>query len=186
MSVASFGGITFEASMRSMMPISSIKRDLGLETETQDQVRAKPATIIKGPKLEQLTVEAHLVRAWGRTPETQIKRFQQLLEAAKPYKFVLGDAPVGSNRWLLTGISVDAAALGINGELLDVTLSLTLQEFVKEGQTTASDGTGGDTSAPGISGEVDFDLIPYKVGTADEESKEDKKRTLQEGWLITS
>ena len=96
MSIASFGGITFEASMRSMMPISSIKRELGLDTETQDQVRAKPATVIKGLKLEQLTVEAHLVRAWGRTPETQIKRFQQLLEAAAPYKFVLGGTPVGN------------------------------------------------------------------------------------------
>ena len=182
MSIASFGGITFEAPMRSMMPISSIKRELGLDTETQDQVRAKPATVIKGPKLEQLTVEAHLVRAWGRTPETQIKRFQQLLEAAAPYKFVLGGTPVGSNRWLLTGVAVDAAALGINGEMLDVTLSLTLQEFVREGQTVTSAGAGSGASAPGVS-DVEFDLMPYKVGTADEQSKEDKKRTLQEGRL---
>lgn len=182
MSIASFGGITFEASMRSMMPISSVKRELGLDTETQDQVRAKPATVIKGPKLEQLTVEAHLVRAWGRPPEIQIKRFQQLLEVAAPYKFVLGGTPVGRNRWLLTGVSVDAAALGINGEMLDVTLSLTLQEFVKEGQTVASAGAWSGASAPGVA-DAEFDLIPYKVGTADEQSKEDKKRTLQEGRL---
>ena len=168
--IASFGSLTFDAGC----PISGYTQTMSLGTEAQDQDEGKPATLIKGPGLEQQQFTVRLLRPMGVTPETEIARYRRVMAGAAPQRLVIGGRVMGSHKWLLKSVSVKEVTLGPRGKMLAAAVELSFEEFVKAESKTAD-----KTSASTAPGTADAGITAndaYKVGWPSASDKAGKTR----------
>lgn len=179
--ILSFGRFAFETGYDRMLPISDAKRSLGLEKEDQDQESGKPATLIKGSKLEEFSFKVKLLRVFDPRPESAISQLETVINKKKPEKLVLGGRVVGKYKWLLVKMEIDYQLLNGDGRILEAGISLSFEEFVKAGTKKAETQTTAKSSAPGVSSIKANDA--YKTADATSEDRANKKRTLDEKRL---
>ena len=168
--IATWGGFIFNGRLASGTPISGEERTGSLERDVQDQAGGKPATLVKGPGLEQFGFTLQARRYLGIDPDTLLAGLRALRDAGKPHPFVMGGVQYGANRWLLTEIAESEVLRNGQGKLLAVNIQLTFEEFFKEG--AAAQGVG--SSAPGVSVAAND---AYKVQTPSADEKADLKRS---------
>lgn len=170
--IAVYGPVVLRGGIVGSMPMQDLSRELSLDVEVQDQSGGKPATLIKGAGLERVQFGVTLSRYMGVTPELVIGQLRQILTAGVPYALVMGGAPVGEHKWLLTSLSVSDVTLNGRGEMISATVKLTLDEYVREGSKAAT----GLSGAAGIAGISVTDA--YKVQTPAAEDKALLKRGI--------
>lgn len=171
--IASFGSLTFHTDR----PISGYTQTMSLNTEAQDQDEGKPATLIKGPGLEQQQFTVRLLRPMGVTPETEIARYRRVIAGAVPQRLVMGGRVIGRHKWLLKNAAVREVTLGPRGKMLAASVELSFEEFVKLGTKETSSGEKGSSEAPGTSPGLKMKVNDaYKVGWPSAAEKADKVR----------
>lgn len=179
--ILSFGRFAFETGYDRMLPISGAKRSLGLEKEDQDQESGKPATLIKGSKLEDFSFKVKLLRVFDPRPEGVISQLESIINKKKPEKLVLGGRVVGKHKWLLVKMEIDYQLLSGDGRIVEAEVSLSFEEFVKSGTKKAETQSTAQSSAPGVSSVKANDA--YKTAATTPADRADKKRTLDEKRL---
>lgn len=179
--ILSFGHFAFETRYDRMLPISGAKRSLELEKEDQDQESGKPATLIKGSKLEDFSFKVKLLRVFDPRPESVVSQLETVINKKKPEKLVLGGRVVGKYKWLLVKMEIDYQLLDGAGHIVEAEVSLSFEEFVKAGTKTAEAKSGAQASAPGVSSIKANDA--YKATDTTVEDRAAKKRTIDEKRL---
>jgi hypothetical protein len=171
MPIATFGKKVFGVSSSKVYTFAGFSFGGSLDTETQEKIGDKPSTYIKGGSLDNLSFDIPLRVDFGMNVRQQIEDWQAIKDAAKPYQFILGNKPLGNNKWLLKSVNVTDTGIDAGGQILKATLKLEFEEFVRVGKKTAT--TNKTNATPGVA--PTQQLVPqelYKPTT-----KVDNRRT---------
>ncbi|AWK52205.1 hypothetical protein DIC82_14890 [Clostridium beijerinckii] len=133
MSLGSFSNKFFEVSQNKIYTFDEFTRDISLNVEDQEVEGSKPSTYIKGINLEPVSINVKLRQSNTIDVETEINDWKIICEAGIPYMLFLGDKPVSSNQFLLTGVSLTDNNYVSPGKLVKSTMKLTFKEYVRAG-----------------------------------------------------
>ncbi|AYO30260.1 hypothetical protein D2962_06185 [Biomaibacter acetigenes] len=153
MPIAVFANKTFQVNSQKIYTFDDLTMNSSLETEKQDAANKKPSTYIKGPDLYTMSFSIPLDVSMGVNVRNEYGAWKALVEAGKPYPFILGGIPLGANKWLLKSASLNNTVIDSNGNILSGTIQLEFEEYVRPGSAQASKSTKKTSTsyAPGIS-----------------------------------
>ncbi|GMB00443.1 phage tail protein [Pelosinus sp. IPA-1] len=92
----------------------------------------KPILEFLGPGLETISFNVMLMTSLGADPLTEAKKFRKLRDAGAVCDFVLGNAPVGENKWVVQKVSEAHSHFDGKGNVIVADLSLTLSEYIAD------------------------------------------------------
>lgn len=152
MPIASFQHKIFSVSSIKQYPLSGLNWSGSLETESQDKLKGKPSTYIKGESLSSMSFDIPLRVDFKVNPRKEIEDWEAIKSSAKPALFILGTKPVGKNKWLLKSVSVSDQEIDGKGNIIKALIKLEFEEYVRAGKATDSSPTKSHTTAKGVSG----------------------------------
>jgi len=170
MLIATFANKMFGVSSNKIYPMSDFQWAGALDTEAQEKIGSKPSTYVKGEALDTLTFEIPLRADFGiNGVREQIEEWKAIKAAAVPYPFILGQKPIGKNKWLLKTVSATNTEIDGRGVMLKATLKLEFEEYIRPGKAKppSSDSAAAPALGPG------FDLVST---TYDASEKQQLKR----------
>jgi len=132
--IASFAKKVFQVSSSRIYTISSLSWSGSLETESQEKLKSKPSTYIKGEALDTLSVEVVLRRDFKVDVRKEIEAWQAIKSKATPDYFILGTKPIGKNKWLLKSVGVSETQIDGKGNIVRAKLQLDFEEYVRAGK----------------------------------------------------
>lgn len=146
MPIAVFASKVFDVSSDRIYTFGEFKYTGTLETEKQDADRTKPSTYNKGPGLSSITIKLPLDAAHGVNPRRELDEWEAIKDKGVAYPFILGQRPMGQNKYLLVSVQADEAIIDNKGNILLAELTLKFDEYVRAGKKPAATGA----SAPGL------------------------------------
>lgn len=170
MPIAVFANKSFQTSSRKLYTFTEFTTESTLQTESQDVAGKKPSTYIKCPGLDPLSFSIPLDISFGNNIRKEYEDWKAIKDAGKAYSFILGNKPLGSNKWLLKGVGLANSNINKTGEITKATLQLKFEEYVRPGSASASNKS---KTQKGISSE-DNDTLNSTISSQD---KAYQKRT---------
>ncbi len=149
MPIAVFQKKIFQVSSNKKYTFSGLSYGDEIQTEQQDKIKSKPSTYIKGAGLAKLSFSIPLNVELGINVRKEIDEWGDILLAAQPSIFMLGNKPLGKNKWLLKSRAVSGEVVDNIGNMLKATLKLDFEEYVREGKVS----TTGKNSSPSAIGQ---------------------------------
>uniref|UniRef100_UPI003F6610FE phage tail protein n=1 Tax=Gorillibacterium sp. sgz5001074 TaxID=3446695 RepID=UPI003F6610FE len=134
MPIASYQGKVFQG----MYTIDGLGWGGALDTEAQEKLQDKPSTYIKGKTLSTISFDIPLRAELGHNVRAEIEAWEAIRDTARPDYFILGEKPLGRNKWLLKSTTVSDPLLDAQGWLIKAVLKLELEEYVRAGSAEAS------------------------------------------------
>jgi hypothetical protein len=132
--IATFQKKIFQVSTNSKYPLDGLGWSSSLNTESQEKLKSKPSTYIKGETLSTLSFTIPLRADLGINVRKEIDAWQAILSKQSPDYFILGKKPIGKNKWLLKSVDVSDTEIDGRGFLRKATLKLDLEEYVRAGK----------------------------------------------------
>lgn len=133
MALGSFSSKVFEVNQNKIYTFDEYTRDISINVEDQEVDGDKPSTYIKGISLEGISFNVKLLQSNSIDVETEINDWKNICEVKEPYMLFIGNNPVSSNRYLLTGVSLSDNTYIPSGKLIKSTIKLTFKEYVRAG-----------------------------------------------------
>jgi hypothetical protein len=137
MPIAVFGKKVFQVSNNKKYTFNGLTWGGDLQTELQEKVKSKPSTYIKGVALDLMSFSIPLRTEFGIDVRKEIESWESIKLEAQPNIFILGTKPLGQNKWLLKSTSVSDEIIDNNGNMINATLKLGFEEYVREGKVAA-------------------------------------------------
>lgn len=137
MPIATFQKKIFQVSGDYKYPLNGLGWSSALNTESQEKLKSKPSTYIKGEDLSPLSLTIPLRTALGMDVRKEIESWEAILSKQSPDYFILGTKPIGRNKWLLKSVGVSETEIDGKGFLRKATLKLDFEEFVRAGKAEA-------------------------------------------------
>ena len=128
--IGSYGPIVFAVSDKKALTFSSLTRSAGSEWASHDTLRGKKRSEFIGAPLQAISLEITLSAMHGVRPRQTAETLVQMAEDGMVYPFVVGGKPVGHNLWKLVSVSDDWKGIYSKGEVSEITVSLSLEEYV--------------------------------------------------------
>jgi len=166
--IAAFGKKVFQVSSSRIYTIGNLSWSGSLETESQEKLKSKPSTYIKGEALDTLSVEVVLRRDFKIDVRKEIEAWQAIKSKATPDYFILGTKPIGKNKWLLKSVGVSETQIDGKGNIVRAKLQLEFEEYVRAGKPQ-------DKTKSARGGIVNLNLAPSSY-LADPPNKAENKR----------
>lgn len=152
--IAVFGSKVFEVTDSKIYTPNNLQYGSSLDTEKQDAEGKKPSTYNKGPGLNSLGFSLRVDVSLGVNPRLELEEWESLKDSGVAYPFVLGQKPIGANKYLLIDVQGSNFAIDNSGNILAMDLDLKFYEYVRPGSAEASKANGGASSskvsAPGL------------------------------------
>ncbi len=145
MSIAVFGSKVFEVSSK-IYTINELQYGSTLDTEKQESIGKKPSTYNKGPGLNSLAFKISLKSSLGVDSRTEIEEWEAIKDGGVAYPFILGNRPLGKNKWLLIDVQATDLVIDGNGNMLAAEINLKFDEYVRPGSVEQS----ASNKAPGV------------------------------------
>jgi hypothetical protein len=146
MSIATFQKKVFTVSGNNKYILDELAWSSSLSTESQEKLKSKPSTYIKGEALMPLSFTIPLRVELGHDVRKEIESWEAILSKQSPDLFILGSKQIGKNKWLLKSVGVSDTEIDGKGKIRKATLSISLEEYVRAGKAEAKKST---TSAAG-------------------------------------
>lgn len=127
--VGSIGNVVFNASSRRLFTIDNFKRNTSINVASHDIIGKKPVLEITGPASDEITFDILLRKQNNISPQKKLDTLRAMCETGKVFSFLLGGKPVSDNYWMLTGISAATNFFGKGGEMISISISITLKEY---------------------------------------------------------
>lgn len=89
----------------------------------------KPKPEFLGPGLQTISLPITLSASLGVRPRSVLESIEQMVETGEAEYFILGNRPVGANRFRITGASETWDLIYNKGELARASLTITLEEY---------------------------------------------------------
>ena len=132
MTIAAFANKTFKVSTKSIYTFDNLDISAELKTEEIEVQGKKPSTHVKGLGLDGISLQINLDARFVDVQQ-EYESWIAIMAQAKPYPFIIGAKPVGTNKWLLKSVSMPVKQINNRGVILKASLNLILEEYVRPG-----------------------------------------------------
>ena len=122
--------ITFKISTNKVLTFKNLKKTVSGRWSTHDIIKSKPKQEFLGADVQSLSLDIVVFAQKNVKPRTVIKKIENAVEKGKAYTFVLGGKKIGSNKWIIKSVSETYDVIYNKGEIVQASLSLTLEEYV--------------------------------------------------------
>lgn len=141
MPIASFGSKVFTVSQNKVFTFDEFSRTSSLNIEEQEVDGQKPSTYIKGSNLDDITLVVPLFKQKNLNVRAVIDEWITIKNQAQPQTLIIGNNPMGQNKFLLTSVTISEAVINGNGNFLKAKLELQFKEFIRYGHKEEKVGT---------------------------------------------
>lgn len=131
--VGTLGDIVFEVSSKSVRTFDGLNMQYGVKYAQHDVHRGKALLEYTGLDPTKLSFKIRLDAALGLDPKEELKALRDMAEKHEAVPFVLDGEPQGWNLWVLESLNVDHKVLNNTGALILAEASLSLKEYVEDG-----------------------------------------------------
>lgn len=122
--------ITFSVSSSKVLTFNKMTQTIKGRWATHSVVSAKPKTEFLGADLRGLNLSIKLDATHGVKPRNTLKEIEKAVENGTAMPLVIGGKKVGDYKWVITQASETWDTIFSKGELIQASVSLTLQEYV--------------------------------------------------------
>ena len=130
--IGSLGEVAFEVSDSSIMTISNMSRSYAAKYAEHEIIGNKSILELTGAALRTISFDIQLHAEWGHNPKEEIKRLVEYCENGTVLTFILGNGPIGDNKWIIESISETDEMFVGNGEVLYAKATINLKEYVND------------------------------------------------------
>lgn len=139
--IGSLGEIAFEVSTEKVMTVGNMTRSYSAKYAEHEIIGDKPVLEFVGANLRTISFEIQIHAEWGHNPKDEIKQLVEYCEGGEVLTFILGDGPVGDNKWVIESVEETDEQWTGTGEVLYCKANISLKEYVdkdKEGENGSS------------------------------------------------
>lgn len=131
MAVGTLGkNIIFEVSDSRALVFNNFKRNLAGRWAAHEALGSKPRAEFLGADTQKITLDVYLSAGLGLRPRQILEAVAAMVESGAAEYLIIGDKPVSNNPFRITAASEAWDIVYNRGELVQATLSLTLEEYV--------------------------------------------------------
>ena len=121
--------IVFEVSDKRALTFGEMGREVTSRWATHEALGVKPRAGFLGPGSQTVTLPITLSATLGVRPREILRAIERMVESGAAEYLIIGNAPVGSGPFRLTGSSETWDHVYRNGELSKASLTITLEEY---------------------------------------------------------
>lgn len=151
---AKWGNKGFIISPSKVVALENLSTEFKLKTNSENDTSGTPTTNTRGRELQTISFETKYLAAAGVDPRGQIAEWNA--ELGKTYPLYIGGKRFGPPQMMLTGVDVSDIQLTAKGEMISVSISVTLQEYdesnssalVQDGNTSSNEAAMSATASP--------------------------------------
>lgn len=121
--------IVFQVSDSYALTFNGMTRDVTSRWAFHETPGIKPKPEFLGPGLQTISLPITLSASLGVRPRSVLESIEQMVETGEAEYFILGNRPVGANRFRITGASETWDLIYNKGELARASLTITLEEY---------------------------------------------------------
>lgn len=125
-----FGDIIFETSDERILTFSRLTRDTSSRFAVHEVIGQKPKTEFTGPGLDDIFFTVDLNGNNGVKPREEMDRWLMKAREGIAETLVIGDKPLGVDKWVVTSVSQAWDTVFNRGELFSGRVDITLQEYI--------------------------------------------------------
>lgn len=130
MAIGTLGrNIVFEVSDDRVLTFSELTREVTSRWTNHEPQGVKPKPEFLGPGLQTASLTITLSATLGVRPRDVLEAIENMVENGTAETLVIGNRPVGSNPFRLTGSSEAWNTVYNRGELARATLTISLEEY---------------------------------------------------------
>ncbi|AOZ91623.1 phage tail protein [Paenibacillus crassostreae] len=164
MAIASFQGKIFMVSSTKVYTLDGLEWSGSLNTESQEKLKSKPSTYIKGQALNTMSFDIPLRADMKTDVRKQIEAWEAIRDKQSPGFFVLGTKPLGKNKWLLKSVATSDTVIDNKGTIISAKINLSFEEYVRAGSAqaakAASNSSGSSRTSISSSGGAKLNVVP--------------------------
>ena len=135
--VGSMGKIVFNTSSRRVMTFDNFNHNIGVNVSNHDIIGKKPTPELTGLASDEVTFDILLRKQNNVSPTKKLSELKTMCETGKVFPLIIGGKPVSDNYWMLTKVGTVTNYFGKSGEMISISVSVTLQEYPIEQASTA-------------------------------------------------
>ena len=129
--IGSFGNhIIFETNDKKILTFDSFNQSISSRWTAHERIGLKPKQEFLGPSLRSITFNIVLNAMHGIKPRETMEKIEKIIEEGIVDILVIGTKQVGQNKWAIKDMSETWDTVMNKGELLQATLSLSLEEYL--------------------------------------------------------
>jgi hypothetical protein len=128
--IGSFGDIIFEVSDEKSLSFTGFTRETSSSYENHGLIGQKPRTEYVAPGLDTVSFTVLLNGLFGVKPREEMNRWVECCRSGIADILIIGDSPLGVDRWVVTSVSQSWDTIWNKGELVTGKADVSLQEYV--------------------------------------------------------
>lgn len=130
MPIGSIGPIVFEVSNREIRTFKGLRRTTKARYASHEIIGAVPVLEYIGPDGEEITFTMQFSAAWGVNPKNETEKVRELCKSGEANYFVLCNATVGDNPWVVESVSESVDVVDNCGRIITSQIEITMKEYV--------------------------------------------------------
>lgn len=127
--IGTFGPIVFEVSDKRVLTFSELKQTVSAQYSDHKLINHKPKKEYIGAGLRNIKFSMTLDATLGVRPQKMLTDLEFMTESGYADYLVIGNKPIGDNRFCITNISEVWDAVYSGGELAKATVEITMEEY---------------------------------------------------------
>ncbi len=128
--IATLGSrIIFRVSDKDALLLQTMTRQVAGRWTTHTTFGTKPRAEFLGPDNQSISISVYLSSTLGVRPRNILEAITDMVESGTAEYFIVGNRPVGANRFKIASASEAWNKIYNRGELAKATVSLTLEEY---------------------------------------------------------
>ena len=130
--IGSLGEIAFEVSNYDrIFTLNNYSKSISANYAEHDVIGSKPILEFTGPKLQTISFDVRISSYLGYHPRKQMNQLIEYCENGAVLSFILGDGPIGDNKWVIESISETTEEFMGNGDVLSCIATINLKEYIE-------------------------------------------------------
>lgn len=127
--VGSMGKVVFNVSSRRIFTFDNYSRSTASKVASHEIMGSKPKLEVIGNESDEITFDILIRKQQNVNPQKKYEELRQMCESGKVFPLILGGKPVSNNHWLLTNVGKSVNFFGKRGEVISMSVSVTLKEY---------------------------------------------------------
>lgn len=121
--------IIFRVSDKDALILQTMTRQVAGRWTTHNTIGTKPRSEFLGPDNQSISISVYLSSTLGIRPRNVLEAIERMVETGAAEFLIIGNRPVGANRFKISVASEAWNKMYNRGELAKATVSLTLEEY---------------------------------------------------------
>lgn len=131
--IGSLGEVAFEVSgPDKIFTVSNLSRNISAKYAEHEVIGTKPLLELTGAALQTISFDIQIGYDWGHGPAEEIDKLIKYCESGAVLTFILGNGPIGDNKWVIESVSENAEWFDGTGNITYAKASITLKEYIEK------------------------------------------------------